>query len=64
MADNVAELTARAYAIAHAIPPGRVTTYGELTPVGETQMRERKTQMRMWPDAQVEMIENGDEVKR
>lgn len=29
MADNVAEVTARAYAIAHAIPVGRVTTYGE-----------------------------------
>ncbi|CAK9781593.1 DNA binding methylated-DNA--cysteine S-methyltransferase [Cutaneotrichosporon oleaginosum] len=30
MADNVAELTARAYAIAHAIPHGRVTTYGHI----------------------------------
>ncbi|BEJ15818.1 hypothetical protein CspHIS471_0504230 [Cutaneotrichosporon sp. HIS471] len=30
MADNVAEVTARTYAICYAIPQGRVTTYGHI----------------------------------
>lgn len=31
MSEAIVELTSRAYDIARAIPPGRVTSYGELT---------------------------------